>query len=328
MNELLRNIIMWIYGIVGNYGWAIVIFTFLIRALVFPLDYKSRVGMRKMQKLQPKQAELQKKYAKDQEKLNQKMSELYRKEKVNPLSSCLPMLITLPLLWIMFGAMRAVANEQIVKQVFEILQGNEVTLHGWLWIKNVFTPDSPLVCAWPDLNTMRQVTADVWQAGLANLGDAAASLPIALTAESFSNANLQATLQSIYATMQQMPEYAAMTAPVPGLANINMLFTSISIMQNWNGLFILPLLAAGSQILMTKLQPVQDTGANPQAASTSKLMNWFFPIFSLFICLNYTALFAIYWVAANVFVTAENMLINRYLDNKEKQESFEGGAVK
>ena len=147
MNEFLKSILDGIYSLVGNYGWSIVLFTMLIRLVLMPFDYKSRVSMRKTTKLQPQINALQKKYAKDQEKLNQKMSELYRKEKINPLSSCLPMLLTLPILYAMFAAMRMIANEQLIQQTFSILQGHEPVLEGWLWVKNVWMPDSPFAAA-------------------------------------------------------------------------------------------------------------------------------------------------------------------------------------
>lgn len=94
INEFLKTILEWIYGFVGNYGWAVVLFTLLVRLIVMPFDYKSRVGMRKMQKIAPMQAKLQKKYEKDPDKMNKKLQELYREQRVIPLSSCLPMLIS------------------------------------------------------------------------------------------------------------------------------------------------------------------------------------------------------------------------------------------
>ena len=87
INEFLKTILEWIYGFVGNYGWAVVLFTLLVRLIVMPFDYKSRVGMRKMQKIAPMQAKLQKKYEKDPDKMNKKLQELYRAQRVNPLSS-------------------------------------------------------------------------------------------------------------------------------------------------------------------------------------------------------------------------------------------------
>ena len=71
------------------YGVAIIIFTVIIKVLLYPLTWKQMVSMRRITELQPKMQELQKKYGKNKEKLNQKMMELYTKEKVNPYAGCL-----------------------------------------------------------------------------------------------------------------------------------------------------------------------------------------------------------------------------------------------
>lgn len=87
-----------IYDFVGNYGLSIVIFTIISKALMYPLQFKSKVSMRQMQKLNPQLQDLQKKYANNKEKYQQEVSALYQKEKVNPAGSCLPTLITLPIM--------------------------------------------------------------------------------------------------------------------------------------------------------------------------------------------------------------------------------------
>ena len=102
MTSLFINLLTWIDKIVGNYGWSIVVFTLVIRLVLLPLDIKSKKSMRAISKIQPKLQALQKKYANDKDKLNQKTMELYRKEHVSPTAGCLPMLISLPILWIMW----------------------------------------------------------------------------------------------------------------------------------------------------------------------------------------------------------------------------------
>ncbi len=98
----------WIYGHVGNYGIAIILLTFGIRILLFPLMHTSTVSMRKMAKVQPKVKEIQAKYKKkktDQQaraKMNQEMMALYKVEGVNPMAGCLPLLVQLPLLWALY----------------------------------------------------------------------------------------------------------------------------------------------------------------------------------------------------------------------------------
>ena len=98
----------WIYGVVGNYGVAIILLTIGIRILLFPLMHTSTVSMRKMAKVQPKVKEIQAKYKKKKSdpqaraKMNQEMMALYKEEGVNPMAGCLPLLVQLPLLWALY----------------------------------------------------------------------------------------------------------------------------------------------------------------------------------------------------------------------------------
>ena len=85
-----------IYGLVGNWGWAIVLMTVLIKAVFYKLSETSGKSMAKMRKLQPRMKALQERYADDRQKLSQAMMELYKKEKVNPAAGCLPILVQMP----------------------------------------------------------------------------------------------------------------------------------------------------------------------------------------------------------------------------------------
>lgn len=328
MNEFLKSILDGINSVVGNYGWTIVVFSLLLRLVIFPFDYKSRISMRKTTKIQPQLTALQKKYANDKDTLNRKMSELYKKEKINPLSSCLPMLLTMPILFAVWAALRMMANEQMVQQVFDILQGKEPVMESWLWVKNLWMPDSPFSAAWPDLNSLRMVTSDIWQNAYNTLVANGANLPATITYD-FSDANLQATIQAIYTYMEQMPEYVKATSNLPGWS-FNLLIAQLDLKTMYNGFFILPLLAAGTQFLMNAMQPTQATGdANQQAQANSNFMKWFFPLFSLFVCSGYSAVFSLYWVMGNVIGALQTVGINWYLDRKEKKEATVGeGTVK
>jgi YidC/Oxa1 family membrane protein insertase len=84
------------HGLVGNYGWSIIIITFIIKLAFAPLTHKQQKSMKRMQKLQPKIVELKEKYKGDSQRMNAEMMELYKREKVNPLGGCLPMLIQVP----------------------------------------------------------------------------------------------------------------------------------------------------------------------------------------------------------------------------------------
>ena len=100
----LLGALQWIYGFVGNYGWAIVLLTILINIAIFPLRHKSVVSMRKMQAVQPQMKAIQDRYAglkatdPARQKMNTEIMNLYREKGVNPASGCVPMLLQFPVL--------------------------------------------------------------------------------------------------------------------------------------------------------------------------------------------------------------------------------------
>lgn len=85
-----------IYGVIGNWGWAIVVFTILIKLAFYKLTETSNRSMAKMRKLAPRMKQLQERYKDDRQALSQAMMDLYKREKVNPAAGCLPILIQMP----------------------------------------------------------------------------------------------------------------------------------------------------------------------------------------------------------------------------------------
>ena len=93
-----------IYGVVGNYGIAIIIVTILMRIIVFPLTLKQEKSMKKMRELQPELDKIKEKYKDSPQEYQQKTAELYRENGVNPLGGCLPLLIQMPIFVALYWA--------------------------------------------------------------------------------------------------------------------------------------------------------------------------------------------------------------------------------
>ena len=97
-----------IHKVVNNWGWAIILLTVLIKLIFFPLSAASYKSMAKMRLVTPKLTKLKETYGDDKARLNQEMMELYKKEKINPLGGCLPILVQIPvflsLYWVLLGA--------------------------------------------------------------------------------------------------------------------------------------------------------------------------------------------------------------------------------
>lgn len=92
----------WIYNLIPNYGWALIVFTLVVKLLLLPLGLKQQKSMTKMQAMQPKITALQEKYKNDQQKLSQETMKLYKEYGVSPMGGCLPMLIQLPILFALY----------------------------------------------------------------------------------------------------------------------------------------------------------------------------------------------------------------------------------
>lgn len=104
--KILGEILSFIYNFTGNFGWAIIIFTILVRVCMLPLTIKQQKSMDNMQKIQPELNALQKKYQHDKDKLNQETMKLYEKYQVNPMGGCLPLLIQMPILFAIYGVIQ------------------------------------------------------------------------------------------------------------------------------------------------------------------------------------------------------------------------------
>lgn len=91
----------------GSWGWAIILLTFTIRILILPLTFKSVKSMQKLQVLQPEMKKIQERYKDDRQRMNQEMMKFYQENKVNPLGSCLPLLLQIPFFIALFELLRS-----------------------------------------------------------------------------------------------------------------------------------------------------------------------------------------------------------------------------
>ena len=141
-------ILDYLYKIIGNMGWAILLFAALLRLVMFPIANKSYENMAKMKKLQPKLKELQEKYAEDKMKLQQETMFLYKKEKINPASGCLPMFIQIPVFFSLY---------KVLNIAIEIRHAPFIG-----WIKDLSAPDPLLISDWAHIPLPSVLDIGVW----------------------------------------------------------------------------------------------------------------------------------------------------------------------
>src|SRR5699024_3532473 len=140
LSKPLFKILTGIHAVIGNWGWAIVILTLLIKLVFYPLSAASYRSMAKMKQVAPRMQALKEKYGDDRQKMNAAMMEMYRNEKISPLGGCLPMLVQIPvfiaLYWVLLGSV-------------------EMRGAPWiLWIKNLAAPDPYFILPAVMMSTM------------------------------------------------------------------------------------------------------------------------------------------------------------------------------
>ena len=320
LNSLLLTLIKGLHAIINNYAITIIVFTILIKLVIMPLNLKSRKSTQRMTAVQPKMQALQEKYKDDQEKLNQKLQELYRKEGVSPMGGCLPMILSMFVLFAMFYAMRTFANEQLVTQFLTFYHNPTIdpsTLtDGFLWIKNLWMPDSPFATYMPDAQSLRLVEFEVWNNVSAKLA-AAGVIPQALSLADASAVN--EFIDTVVAPFIASEAYAPYVAPITGLGNLNILgIIKFTIYEHGNGWFILPILSVATQVVMQNMTMAQTMASNPQAGS-QKTMLYVMTFMSLYFCAIYNSAFALYWVISNVYALVEHIAFDRYFKAQDRK---------
>lgn len=129
LTNLMSEALEGINTIVGNYGLAIIIFTVILKLLMFPLYAKQTRSLEEMQQIQPEIEKIQKKYKDDKERQNEELVKLYQERGINPAAGCLPMVLTLIIIFPLYRAIYALDLSQT----------------SFLWIKNLAKPDILLV---------------------------------------------------------------------------------------------------------------------------------------------------------------------------------------
>ena len=168
-----RKALLWtlnlLNGLCHNYGVAIILLTFVVRVLFWPLTHKSTESMKRMQELQPQIKAIQAKYKSNPQRMQQETMALYKENKVNPMGGCLPMLLQMPVLFALFSVLR---------------NAIELRYSSFLWISDLSSPENlfagafkiPLL-GWDALNILPIVMTGsmIWQQKLSAPSTAAAT---------------------------------------------------------------------------------------------------------------------------------------------------------
>jgi YidC/Oxa1 family membrane protein insertase len=126
--RFLLSLLHFFYSLIPNYGIAIILLTILVKAVLYPLAYKSAVSMRKLQMVQPKMKEIREKHKEDKARMNAEMMTLYKTEKVNPVGGCLPLLLQMPVFFALY------------RVFFSSIELRQAPFFGWIKDLSIYDP--------------------------------------------------------------------------------------------------------------------------------------------------------------------------------------------
>ena len=283
-------IIKTIYDLVQNYGVAIILFTIVVKLLLLPLNIKSQKAMKKQQKIQPIMAELQKKYANDQQKLQQEMMKVYKENNVSMAGGCLPMLIQMPILVALYQAIQKPLTymfnvpyknipSDVVNKVVELAEkaGEKVTGSAEQFVSQLMSVDQIKISSWAG---QVEGTLHEWYINFNFLG----------------------------LDLSKKPQNAIAYLSDP-MANLSVVL-----------LLLIPILAIVSSFLQSKItmkQSGQDKNSGTdQAQSMNAMMKWMMPIMSGYFALILPAGIGLYWIVSGVVQIIQQLALNNYFEKK------------
>ncbi len=290
----LGYIIQFIYNLVQNYGWAIVIFTVVVKLLLLPLQLKSQKSMKKQQKIQPIIASLQQKYANDKEKLQTEMMKVYKENNVSMSGGCLPLLIQLPILFGFYQViqkpmkflLRLDFNEQAILDKVE---------SAYQRIVQVLNPATAEKC----LEYMQRDDQIGFLRCISELSEKTGEF-----AEWVLNFNF------LGLDLSRNP-----SASISAITSGN--FDNLSTML----LILIPVVAVFttwlSTHLMQKMSGTNNAAAGESAQSMTKSMNLMMPVLTGVFTFTLPGALGIYWIASNVMQIVTQYMLNKFLENKE-----------
>ena len=285
-------IIKTIYDLVQNYGVAIILFTIVIKALLLPLNIKSQKAMKKQQKIQPIIAQLQQKYANDQQKLQQEMMKVYKENDVSMMGGCLPLFIQMPILIALYQAIQkpltymfGVDHKNLTEEIITRVEG----------LKEAF------VAAGNNIGNLSQMSVEqLMQQSQIQISDWAGKIDGAAS-DWFIN------FKFLGMDISRNPSSA--------LDYLGDIGNNLSIVL----LLLIPVFAVLSSIAQNKITMKlsgQNNAGNEQAQSMSNTMMWMMPLMTGFFTFTLPAGIGLYWIVSGLLQMAQQLALNYYFDKK------------
>lgn len=287
-------IIKTIYELTRNYGVAIILFTMIIKLILIPLNVHSQKAMRKQQKIQPILAELQKKYANDQTRLQQETMKVYKENNISMTGGCLPLLIQMPVLIALYQAIRRPLT-YMFNVPFKDVSENVIN----------------------QVNALKDAMIEKFPDVVGNLKDMDASMLL-----NQYQIQLSDWAQRIYGSAHEW----YINFKFLGMNLSNVPWTAFSYLSDAKNhldvvlLLVIPVLAvvaaaAQNKISMHMSGQDKQTG-NDQAQSMNKMMVWMMPAMTAYFTLILPAGLGLYWIISSVVQIIQQIALYYYFEKK------------
>ena len=283
------------YDLTNSYGVALILFTLVIKLIMLPFQMKSKKSMMRMSRVSGQMQELQKRYAKNQAKLQEEMQKLYEEEGVNPMSGCLWSFLPLPILMALYSIIR------------------QPITHFMMLSKDV-------------LQTVVQSAADAG-VDLTNI----VMMDKATGAPALKDGLYQ---MAAYGQINLVKAEQEMGLSTPdGWFNVNYKFLGLDLTATpWEyvksftftwaviGVILIPILAGLSQFVFSKLTMKTQPQADAAGGASMKSMMYMMPLFSVYIAFIMPAALGVYWIAQSVFSLIQEAILNKTFSAKLSEE--------
>lgn len=284
-----------LYNLTGSYGMAIILFTVVLKLILLPFQLKSKKSMMRMNRMNGKIQEIQKKYANNQVKMQEEMQKLYQEEGVSPMSGCLWSFLPLPILLALYSIMRQpithlmMLSNDVVQELVAKITAMGVDMSGIVMMKNgaaVVKDGVTQLQPYGQINLVKAVTE--------HYPEAAAGINGWIDLDfNFIGLDLAATPSSVLKT--------------------------VSFQWAIIGLILIPILAGLFQLLMS-IYTMKSQSQDGAAAGSMKGMMYMMPLMSVYIGFIMPAALGIYWIAQSVFSLIQEVIMTKFFNKKLEEE--------
>lgn len=279
-------VLNFIYNIINNYGFAIILFTIFVKLLLLPISIKQQRTMKKSAKLQEQVKALQFKYKNDPQKMNQEMMSLYKAEKMSPFSGCLSAIVQIILLLSVFYLVRSPLTfmKQVPKETIDT------------YIQQMKEEGKIQNSAYPEIDIIREKGPENEQVriNMEFLGLDLSQVP---------NQNMQDFRVYIIPVLYIISSVISMRITTAMQKQQKKKEEVIDITENKDG---------------EEIKEIKEENNDADVAmQTSKTMSWLIPIMSISIAFIAPLGLALYWLVNNVLMIVERLLLNKFLKEEE-----------